>query len=75
MKKKYLKLTKEQKDRSVIFSSELIPKGVYDIDIKVHEITLEEWKENELEAREKMERLKDDKFFNDFYQYNLIRNA
>ena len=73
MKKKYLKLTKEQKERGVIFSSALIQKGVYDIDIKLHEITLEEWQENESKAREKMERLKNDKFFNDFYQYNLIR--
>lgn len=68
MKKHYLKLTKEQKERNIIFSSELFPSG------KVHEltkpITSDEWKEFE----RKRELLLDDKFFNNSgYKYNIIR--
>lgn len=75
MKKKYLKLTKEQKARGVIFSSALIPKVSSGVDVKVHEVTIEEWQENATEAQEKIDRLKNDKFFSSsVYLYNLVRS-
>jgi hypothetical protein len=55
MKKKYLKLTKEQKERGVAFSSE--------IDGVRHEITDKEYYDNPVEAEEKEARLRDDSFF------------
>lgn len=75
MKKKYLKLTKDQKARGVIFSSALIPTPSSGLDIRVHEVTLKEWQENATKAQERIDRLKKDKFFDmPFYQYNLIRS-
>ena len=69
MRKKYLKLTKEQKSRGIIFSSELI-EG--DLDIKIHEIhEVHEHQENKSET---IKRLKEDSFFNESpFDYNLIR--
>lgn len=66
MRKKYLKLTKDQKERGVVFSSVLIGDG---LDINIHEVM------NDQEDKEKkIELLKDDKFFNDSpFKYNLIR--
>ena len=57
MIKKYLKLTKEQKARGVVFSSEFKPSGIR------HEITLKEQRDNPKETELKMKRLKDDRFF------------
>ena len=64
MKKKYLKLTKEQKERGVIFSSELIGgKGI-------HEVF-----ETDKDAEETIKNLKDDSFFNESpFAYNEIRS-
>lgn len=69
MRKKYLKLTKDQKERGVIFSSTLIPNDRINMDLRTHEV-----KADDPDKREKIERLKDDKFFNNSpYKYNLIR--
>lgn len=63
MKKKYLKLTKDQKDRGVIFSSELVGGGT------VHEVF-----SDDEDKEKKIDRLLDDKFFNNSpFKYNLIR--
>ena len=63
MKKTYLKLTNDQKARGVIFSSQLMPNGT------IHEVL-----ENEGRASEKIERLYNDKFFdNSPYTHNEIR--
>jgi len=63
MKKKYLKLTKDQKERGVIFSSQLIPSNM------IHEVKIDQDDKNEV-----IERLKDDKFFNNsHFLYNEIR--
>ena len=65
MKKKYLKLTNEQKLRGVIFSSQLMP----DKNPIIHEIFGDN-KNKDLV----IERLCDDKFFNgSHWKYNLIR--
>ena len=64
MTKKYLKLTKEQKERGVIFSSELIGGG------QIHEVL-----GTDEDIEKTIERLKDDKFFNNSpYSYNEIRS-
>lgn len=64
MRKKYLKLTDEQKQRGVIFSSRLVPSTI------IHEVT-----DTGREGRKTIERLLDDKFFNNSpYKYNEIRN-
>lgn len=69
MRKKYLRLTKEQKARGVFFSSVLVPRPGYGLDMQVHEIM-----HGESGADEKMRRLLDDKFFNGGpYLYNLVR--
>lgn len=68
IKKIYRKLTKDQKDRGVVFSSSLSP-CKYETDT-VHEVfgyTSEDYKT--------MERLKDDKFFRgSHFNYNIIRS-
>ena len=64
MKKKYLKLTEEQKARDVIFSSQLMPSD----NPTIHEV----FKDNR--NNNKIDLLLDDKFFNDsHFTYNLIR--
>ena len=66
MKKVYRKLTKEQKEKGVIFSSCLVGG---DMDEIIHEV----YQEDE-DKDETIRRLKDDSFFNDSpYKYNLIR--
>lgn len=66
MRKIYRKLTKDQKQRHVIFSSELYPSGV------VHEVIQDPV--TFIHDSEKIDRLRDDRFFNDSpYKYNLIR--
>lgn len=74
MKKQYRKLTKEQKQRGVIFSSELLPtigtmRTIHEV-FKPQNNTTAEWQEVEEEIR----RLKDDKFFNNSpYKINEVR--
>ena len=68
MKKKYLGLLKEQKERSIIFSSQLIS---FDEDENgvIHEVY-----KDDNNKYEKIRRLKNDKFFNNScFKYNLIR--
>jgi uncharacterized membrane protein YfhO len=68
MRKIYRTLTKDQKERGVIFSSELVSD---DTELKkvVHEV-----KETDSDKLERIEKLKDDKFFNNSpFKHNLIR--
>lgn len=53
MRKKYLKLTTDQKARNVIFSSQLLPNGT------IHEVTADD-----PEGDTRIARLLDDSFFN-----------
>jgi len=65
MRKKYLRLTKEQKNRGIIFSSCLLP----DEKPTIHEVD-----ENDPKKDATIELLLDDKFFDDSpYKYNEIR--
>ncbi len=65
MKKRYLQLTKEQKERGVIFSSTLLPSE----NPIIHEV-----KATDEDKHEVIKRLKDDSFFNDsIFKYNEIR--
>ena len=67
MRKKYLKLLKEQKERGVIFSSQFIS-SVYG-NGTLHEIFKDDDNKDE-----KIRRLKNDSFFdNSFFEYNLIQ--
>lgn len=69
-KKIYKKLTKEQKERGVIFSSTLSKyREEMENDI-IHEVF-----KTEEDINEHINRLLDDKFFNslDMYRYNIIR--
>jgi hypothetical protein len=67
MTKKYRKLTKEQKERGVIFSSQLQPNGT------IHEVTKENLYQCS-EGTDKITLLLDDKFFNNSpYKFNEIR--
>lgn len=72
MRKVYRKLSEEQKQRGVIFSSQLYPSDT------VHEVTNENINDVSEYARSKglnkISLLLDDKFFNGSdYKYNLIR--
>lgn len=63
MRKKYLKLTDEQKAKGVIFSSQLQPGTV------LHEVMTTDKNKNTV-----IDRLLDDKFFNrSNFKYNEIR--
>jgi len=66
MRKVYKELTAEQKERGVIFSSQLMPNG------SLHEVNVND--EDFSDRQEEIERLLNDKFFNNSpYKYNLIR--
>lgn len=68
MRKIYKTLTDDQKERGVIFSSQLMPGST------IHEVTRKEYQEDYQDADETIARLLDDKFFNGSpYKYNLIR--
>ena len=68
MRKKYLKLLKEQKERNVIFSSQLISFCGCE-NGSIHEIY-----KDDKDKYEKIRRLKNDEFFNNsHFKYNLIR--
>lgn len=67
MRKIYRKLTKDQKDRGVIFSSCLSP-------CKYETGTIHEVKKDDPDMEIKIHRLKDDGFFNGSqFKYNIIR--
>ncbi len=75
MKKIYLPLLKEQKERNIIFSSTLSTHRFETSETTRHEISLEELQENSNQANEKERRLKDDKFFNNsHFNFNIIRS-
>ena len=65
MRKKYLGLLKEQKERGVIFSSQFISSSY---NSHIHEVFF-----NDDNKDEKIKKLKNDSFFNGLYEYNLIR--
>jgi len=68
MRKIYRKLSEDQIARGVIFSSSLSNSTVYDGET-VHEV-----REDTLNKDKVIERLKDDKFFNNGpWKYNIIR--
>tara|TARA_Y100001970_G_C13999204_1_gene732422 strand:+ start:484 stop:711 length:228 start_codon:yes stop_codon:yes gene_type:complete len=74
MKKYYLPLLKEQKQRGVYFSSTLSPYSFETIDTVRHEITNKEYKEDYQKAEKKERLLKQDSFFNNsHFKYNIIR--
>ena len=67
MRKIYRKLTKEQKEAGVIFSSCLSP-------VKYETGTIHEVKADDPDRENKIRNLKDDKVFNGSqYKYNFIR--
>ena len=74
MRKIYLPLLKEQKQRGVYFSSTLSPYKFEALDTTRHEITNEQYQDNYKEAEAKEQRLKNDSFFNNSqFNFNIIR--
>lgn len=75
MKKIYLPLLKEQKQRGVYFSSTLSPYRFETNETTRHEITNEQYKNDYKEAEAREQRLKDDSFFNNsHFNFNIIRS-
>jgi hypothetical protein len=75
MKKIYLPLLKDQKNRKVYFSSTLSPFKFETSETTRHEITTKEWLKDCNKAEEKENLLKDDTFFNkSHFKYNIIRS-
>jgi len=75
MKKIYLPLLKEQKQRGVYFSSTLSPYRFEAINTTRHEITHEQYKKDYKEAEATEQRLKNDSFFNNsHFNFNIIRS-
>lgn len=74
MTKLYRKLTKEQRERGVYFSSTLSNYRTETASDKVHEITHEEYRENASECEKKEARLRNSSFFDGLYKYNIIRS-
>ena len=69
MKKVYKKLTKDQKERGVIFSSCLSENRSEGTDETIHEVLNSDVNKNII-----IKRLLDDSFFNNsFFNYNIIR--
>lgn len=70
MRKIYRKLTKDQKERGIIFSSTLSKCTTETSDCTIHEVH-----KDDPQASYKIANLKDDKFFNDSpWKYNIIRS-
>jgi len=75
MKKVFLNLTKDQKNRKVYFSSTLSTAKFETAYATRHEITSEEYITDWRKAETKEARLRDDKFFNNpHYKFNIIRS-
>ena len=75
MKKIYLPLLKEQKNRKVYFSSTLSPFKFETSETTRHEITTEEYLKDYKKAEERESLLKGDNFFNiSHFKYNIIRS-
>lgn len=69
MRKIYKKLTKDQRERGVVFSSTLSRATTELVGDTIHEV-----KSDDPERYDKIRRLKDDKFFNGSpWKYNIIR--
>ena len=74
MKKIYLPLLKEQRERNIYFSSTLSPYRFETPFTTRHEITFKELREDNNKANKKEKLLRDDKFFNNsHFEYNIIR--
>ena len=70
MRKIYRKLTKDQKERGIIFSSTLSKCTTETSDCTIHEVH-----KDDHDAYNTIQRLKDDKFFNGSpWKYNVIRS-
>jgi len=70
MKKIYRKLTQDQIDRGVVFSSTLSKMKIEQPGDTIHEVTKDTYDKDRHIAN-----LKDDSFFNDSsWKYNIIRN-
>jgi hypothetical protein len=69
VRKLYKKLTKEQINRGVIFSSTLSPYRFETKETNTHEVF-----KDDFDLNEHIKRLKDNKFFNEsHFKYNIIR--
>jgi hypothetical protein len=76
MKKVFLKLTKDQRERKVYFSSTLSAAKFETADATRHEITSDDYLIDWKEAEKKEERLRNDKFFNNsHFKFNIIRQS
>ena len=74
MKKIYRKLTKDQRERKVYFSSALSTQKTELSGDTIHEITEQDYIDNPTEAEAREKRLLDDRWFNDSpWKYNIIR--
>lgn len=70
MRKIYRKLTKDQRERGIVFSSTLSRATIELSCDTIHEVH-----RDDPEREKKIERLKDDKFFNGSpWRYNIIRS-
>lgn len=69
MEKIYRKLTKEQKERGVIFSSTFSNYTTEMFEDKTHEVF-----KTDNDIDDHIERLRHDKFFNDYKKYHIIRS-
>ena len=75
MKKIFLNLTNDQKERKVYFSSTLSTAKFETSDATRHEITSDEYIKDWQKAETKEVRLTDDKFFNNsHFKFNIIRS-
>jgi hypothetical protein len=75
MRKIYLPLLKEQKERKIYFSSTLSKYRFETTDTTRHEISIKEYQEDYKKADQTEIRLRNDSFFNSsHFNYNIIRS-
>ena len=75
MRKIYLPLLKEQKERKIYFSSTLSKYRFETTDTTRHEISIKEYQEHYKKADQTEIRLRNDSFFNSsHFNYNIIRS-
>tara|TARA_R100000935_G_C2784326_1_gene143121 strand:+ start:490 stop:720 length:231 start_codon:yes stop_codon:yes gene_type:complete len=71
----YLKLTKQQKENKILFSSTLSKYRFERIVDKTHELTEQLFDKNETEFERREKLLRDSSFFNNsHFKYNIIRS-
>ena len=71
----YLKLTKQQKENKIMFSSTLSKYRFETEEDTKHELTEKLFDKNETEFERREELLRDSSFFNNsHFKYNIIRN-